>query len=433
MQKLNVFWFRRDLRLFDNVGLFYALKDTLPVLPIFIFDKNILESLEDKYDARVSFIHDQVSKLNDILAESNSSLKVFHSDPEEAFQQLLKIYSIQAVYTNRDYEPYALERDEAIASLLTKKNIQFLTFKDQVIFERGEILNGQNEPYKVFTPYKNQWLQRLSKVQLHDHFSEEHFSNFFQMSQSEVPSLAAMGFKKSSIVVPDPDFNEKIIAHYAEKRDYPSVNGTSKLGVHFRFGTISIRHAVRFAKDKSGVWLSELIWREFYAMILAHFPHVAHRSFRPQYDRVQWINNEEHFYKWCNGMTGYPIVDAGMRELNATGYMHNRVRMVVASFLTKHLLIDWRWGETYFAQKLLDYDLASNNGGWQWAAGTGTDAQPYFRVFNPESQQKKFDPNLKYIKYWVPEYGTSDYPNPIVEHKMARARAIETYKLAVNP
>ncbi len=431
MQKLNIFWFRRDLRLSDNAGLFYALNDGLPVLPIFIFDKNILGKLEDRTDARVSFIHDQITNLHDSLQQRNAGLKVLFTTPQLAFEELLTEYDIEAVYTNRDYEPYALERDSKISALLKKKAVQFFTFKDQVIFERGEILNGQGEPYKVFTPYKNQWLKKYSGLALKPYPSEGMLHKLVPKEDFEVPSLREMGFSESSLDMPSATMNEEIIRSYSEKRDYPSIKGTSKLGVHFRFGTISIRQAVAVASEKSEVWLSELIWREFYMMILAHFPHVVNHSFKPQYDRIPWLNDEGQFEKWCDGQTGYPIVDAGIRELNSTGYMHNRVRMIVASFLTKHLLIDWRWGEAYFAQKLLDFELASNNGGWQWAAGTGTDAQPYFRVFNPESQQKKFDPNFEYIKKWVPEYGSSQYPDPIVDHKMARVRAIEIYKSAL--
>ncbi|MEP4535427.1 MAG: deoxyribodipyrimidine photo-lyase [Cyclobacteriaceae bacterium] len=431
MPKVNVFWFRRDLRLEDNIGLFYALKDSVPVLPIFIFDKNILDDLDDRSDARVTFIHDQISKLCQELKSYGGSIKVYYDTPENAFDKLIKDYEVQGVYTNRDYEPYAEQRDARVARLLKKHNIDFYTFKDQVIFERGEILNDQDQPYKVFTPYKKRWLSRLTKNTVKPYGSHGLLENVFSLSY-DPPSLSDMGFRKSSIDVPPKLLKISLVEKYGERRDFPAIDGTSRLGVHLRFGTLSIRAAVRFAQEHSEVWLNELIWREFYSMILAHFPHVVDRAFKPKYDNIPWTNDENQFQKWCDGMTGYPIVDAGMRELNATGYMHNRVRMVTASFLTKHLLIDWRWGEAYFASKLLDYDLASNNGGWQWAAGTGTDAQPYFRIFNPYSQQEKFDPDMVYIKKWVPEFESSEYSSPIVDHKVARLRAINTYKEAVS-
>lgn len=431
MKKLNIFWFRRDLRLQDNAGLYYSLQDDFPVLPIFIFDKNILDQLEDKSDARVTFIHDSITHLHMLLGEKKSGLSTFYNTPEDVFSSLAEEYDIQSVYTNRDYEPYATRRDGEIELLLKSKGIQFFTFKDQVIFERGEILNGKAEPYKVFTPYKNQWLKKYSESKPQGYQSEAYLHNLAEMTPLELISLQTMGFNRSKIPLPKADVNHKIIENYGNNRDYPSIDGTSRLGVHFRFGTLSIRHAVKIAYKHSDVWLSELIWREFYMMILAHFPHVVDKAFKSQYDRIPWLNDERHFQRWCDGKTGYPMVDAGMRELNATGYMHNRVRMVVASFLTKHLLIDWRWGEAYFAQKLLDFELASNNGGWQWAAGTGTDAQPYFRVFNPESQLKKFDQELAYVKKWVSEYGSTSYAEPIVEHKFARQRAIQTYKAAL--
>ncbi|WP_258103364.1 deoxyribodipyrimidine photo-lyase [Marinoscillum sp. MHG1-6] len=432
MQKINVFWFRRDLRLYDNAGLFYALSDQYPVLPVFIFDRNILDELQDEHDSRVTFIHDQVTRLNEELKQFGSGLKVLYDTPEHAYQQLLDQHDINAVFTNRDYEPYAKERDKRVEDVLTKKNISFFTFKDHVIFEQGEILNDQNEPYKVFTPYKRRWLSKYYAQKGHSYHSENQVKQYWQTDPLEVPPLSSIGFKRSNIAVPPCELNKNIVKSYAKDRDFPYKDGTSRLGVHLRFGTLSIRKAVDFANRYSEVWLSELIWREFYSMIMAHFPHVVHAAFKSQYDRIEWMNDSEHFQRWCDGTTGYPIVDAGMRELNATGYMHNRVRMITASFLTKHLLIDWRWGEAYFASKLLDFDLASNNGGWQWAAGTGTDAQPYFRVFNPYSQQEKFDPKMEYIKQWVPELGTASYPEPIVEHKYARERAIKTFKESIS-
>ena len=432
MEKINIFWHRRDLRYTDNVGLYYALDSDEPVLPIFIFDTNILDELEDKSDARVAFIHEQLLELDKSYRNCESGLKVFYGEPLEIYKQIVDEYQVNAVYTNRDYEPYAKERDKKVEEYLKTKNIKFYSFKDQVIFEEGEILTDQGQPYKVYTPYKNKWLEKFHKMKLDHYNSENKLQALWKTTVEPVMTLSDIGFEPASIEIPSESVPDKILEQYAEKRDFPAVNGTSRLGIHLRFGTISVREQVQRGDQKSEVWLSELIWREFYMMILAHYPEVVDRAFKSQYDAIPWSNNEDHFQKWCEGKTGYPIVDAGMRELNATGYMHNRVRMVVASFLTKHLLIDWRWGERYFAQKLLDFELASNNGGWQWAAGTGTDAQPYFRVFNPTSQQDKFDKDLKYIKKWVPEYGTSKYPQPIVPHKEARQRAIDTYKEALS-
>ncbi|MEQ9101640.1 MAG: deoxyribodipyrimidine photo-lyase [Imperialibacter sp.] len=429
---VNIFWFRRDLRLTDNTGLFYALKDELPVLPIFIFDPQILSKLEEKTDARVSFIHSTLLQLKKQLEDHGSSLRILCASPEAAFSQLTTEYDIKAVYTNRDYEPYANERDTTVRSLLTEKGIGFYSFKDHVIFEKEEILTDTGGVYKVFTPYKNKWLAKWQNLQLEAFSITPSSANFHKTKPYPVPTLQEMGFSKSSIVIPPSTFDESVIAAYDKKRDFPAIEGTSRLGIHLRHGTISIRAAVKKAANLNQTWLNELIWREFYQMILSNFPHVVHNAFKPQYDLIPWRNDEEQFQQWCEGMTGYPIVDAGMRELNTTGYMHNRVRMVVASFLTKHLLIDWRWGEAWFARKLLDFELASNNGGWQWAAGTGTDAQPYFRVFNPESQTDKFDKDKAYIRQWVPEYDSKNYIKPIVEHKFARQRAIETYKAALK-
>ncbi|WP_339755563.1 deoxyribodipyrimidine photo-lyase [Algoriphagus aquimarinus] len=431
MKKVSIFWFRRDLRLEDNHGLYQALKEYENVLPVFIFDKNILDELDNKADARVEFIHDQIRHIHQELEKKGASILVKHGDPEDIFNELLREYSIDAVYTNRDYEPYATSRDEKVAKLLNQQDIQLHRYKDQMIFEPGEILNGSGEFYKVFTPFSKVWLSKFNASKPEE-FKPMHWKNLMQTSALEVPSLEEIGFEKSEISIPSKTADEEIISHYSQTRDFPAKNGTSRLGIHLRFGTISIRKLALKASKLNATFLNELIWREFYMMILAYNPQVVDQAFKPAYDRIPWRNNEEEFAAWCEGKTGYPIVDAGMRELNATGYMHNRVRMVVASFLTKHLLIDWRWGETYFAEKLLDYELASNNGGWQWAAGTGTDAQPYFRVFNPTSQQEKFDKNWKYIKKWNPEINSDKYPKPIVDHKFARQRAIDTYKSALN-
>ena len=432
MQQINIFWFRRDLRLHDNTGLYYALKSDKPVLPIFIFDTQILDQLESKADARVNFIHDQIKQLKAQLEEHGSSIKIFNTNPLEAFKSLTETYDISEVYTNRDYEPQAIARDQEVEVLLKNNGIGFYTFKDQVIFEKEEITTATGSPYKVFTPYSRSWREKYKAGDYSPLPDLTNHKNWHKSKPLGLPSLGGLGFEESTINIPNSSINKDQLKQYDEKRDYPAINGTSRLGIHLRFGTVGIREVVQKAKNINDTWLNELIWREFYMQVLANFPHVVNQAFKKEYDAIPWLNNEADFQKWCDGKTGYPIVDAGMRELNNTGYMHNRVRMVVASFLTKHLLIDWRWGEAYFAQKLLDFELASNNGGWQWAAGTGTDAQPYFRVFNPQSQTEKFDPELKYIKKWVKEYGSKDYPSPMVEHKFARQRAIDTYKKALG-
>ncbi len=448
MAKINIFWHRRDLRIIDNAGLYHALKSDLPVLPIFIFDKNILEKLENKADARVSFLHDTLTELNKALQAFGSSILVKYGEPETVWQELLKEYEVNAVFTNRDYEGYAIARDTAIKNLVENKNASFHTFKDHVIFEKAEVLKGDGTPYTVFTPYSKKWKAKLLtrtetlknqkgetaavSYYFKSYPTEKYTSNFYQLPLAELPTLAKMGFEKSKIEIPLKTVKRGIIRTYDETRNFPAIEGTSKLGIHFRFGTISIRQKARSAQQLNETFLNELIWRDFYAMILSHFPHVANGAFRKKYENIPWRNNEQEFKCWCEGKTGYPMVDAGMRELNHTGYMHNRVRMVASSFLTKHLLIDWRWGEAYFAEKLLDFDLASNNGGWQWAAGCGTDAAPYFRIFNPTTQMKKFDKELKYIKKWIPEYETAEYPVPIVEHKLARERCLSVFKTALN-
>ncbi|MEZ4934261.1 MAG: deoxyribodipyrimidine photo-lyase [Saprospiraceae bacterium] len=444
MSKINIFWFRRDLRLHDNAGLYHALKSGQPVLPLFIFDKNILDKLSDKKDARVHFIFNEIKRLSEELIELGSALIVKYGFPQEIWESLLKEYSIENVFTNHDYEPYAFERDQEIKKIVEAENIGFHTFKDHVIFENKEVVKDDRTPYTVFTPYSRKWKDRLNSKIVQDkdgnnisfylkaYPTENYFDNFLKIKQKEIPSLNNMGFEKTDLGIPDKTVTQGLIKNYGKTRDYPAIKGTSRLGIHFRFGTISIREKARKALGLSEVFLNELIWRDFYAMILSNFPHVATGPFRPQYKNIEWRNNEKEFKAWCEGKTGYPLVDAGMRELNNTGYMHNRVRMVVASFLTKHLLINWQWGEAYFAEKLLDFDLASNSGGWQWAAGCGTDAAPYFRIFNPTSQLEKFDKELKYVKKWIPEYGTNNYPKPIVEHKMARERCLEVYKTALK-
>lgn len=431
-RKVNVFWFRRDLRLADNTGLYYALKSENPVLFVFIFDINILQKLSACDDSRVTFIYKEVQKLKLEIEKHGGSIETFYSEPLHAFKKLTKEFEVNAVYANKDYEPYAIQRDFEIELYLNSKKIEFHLFKDHVIFGENEIVKDNGAPYTVFTPYSKKWKQKLAKTEIPNFPSEKNLWNVFKTVPYSFPKLLDLGFEKSEITVASPEFSENIIAEYASKRDFPAVGGTSRLGVHLRFGTVSIRTLTRCAIRLSEVFLNELIWRNFFIDILWHFPDVANKAFKPKYDRIEWRNNEEEFEKWSKGKTGYPMVDAGMRELNETGFMHNRVRMVVASFLTRHLLIDWRWGEMYFAEKLLDYELASNNGNWQWAAGSGCDAAPYFRIFNPESQRKKFDPKAEYILKWVPEYGTSQYPQPVAEHRFARERALRVYKEALK-
>jgi len=429
---INIFWLRRDLRLDDNAGLYHALKSGKPVLPLFIFDREILDQLEDKNDARVTFIYQTIEAISQELKKHGSSLLVMYDKAEYAWDKVLHTYKVAAVYTNHDYEPYAKKRDVAIAEKLKQHNIEFKTYKDQVIFEGDEVKKADGTPYTVYTPYQRKWYETLTSFYLRSYPTKKYFNNFFKVDALPVPSLTSMGFEKSNLSIPDEEYKD-IIKEYPEKRNFPAEKGTSHIGLHLRFGTLSIRELARTAYGfKEKTWLNELIWREFYMMILDHFPKTMDHAFRPEYDRIQWVNNEQQFSAWCNGQTGYPLVDAGMRELNATGYMHNRVRMVVASFLSKDLLIDWRWGERYFARKLLDYEMASNVGGWQWCAGSGTDAAPYFRIFNPEAQLKKFDPKLIYIKKWVPEYADfSIYPEPIIDHAFARDRCLKAFKAAL--
>jgi deoxyribodipyrimidine photo-lyase len=431
---VNIIWFRRDLRLNDNHALYVALKSGLPVVPLFIFDKTILGKLEDKQDHRVAFIHETISSIQHQLIELGSTFDIRYGNPVSIFKELLKDYEIEQVFTNHDYEPYAIERDDAISSLLTSNGVKFNTYKDHVIFEKQEIVKDDGKPYTVFTPYSKKWKAKLSDADCVSFPSEKLFSRFLQQAPLPIPSLTSMGFENTNFVFPSKDLDESIVRHYSDQRDFPANNnGTSKMGLHLRFGTVSIRSLTRRARVLNETYLNELIWRDFYHAILWHYPSVGKgASFKPEYDQIEWRNNETEFNAWCNGNTGYPIVDAGMRELNATGFMHNRVRMIVASFLTKHLLIDWRWGEAYFAQKLLDFDLAANNGGWQWASGSGCDAAPYFRVFNPYLQTEKFDPKLAYIKKWVPEFQELTYPKPIVYHEFARKRVLEVYAKALK-
>lgn len=425
-KQIAVHWFRRDLRLKDNIGLHSALNSAYPVLPIFIFDTHITDELQDD-DARITFIHQQLNKLNNELARQfRSGLVVLQGQPIEQWQKLIKEYNIAEVHFNRDYEPYANERDNAITSLLNSHGIEVVTHKDHVVFEADEILKKDDSPYTVYSPYKKQWLSIFNQINRETKSSLT--PNFLPLN-SRLPDLQLLGFKSSSINVAL--WNYAHIEHYEQFRDIPHLDHTSHLGPHLRFGTVSIRDVIKQTKH-SEVFLSELIWREFFLQIMVHFPKVLTHNFKRKYDAITWRNNTEEFELWCKGQTGYPMVDAGMRQLNQTGFMHNRVRMICASFLCKHLLIDWRWGESYFAQHLLDYELASNNGNWQWAAGTGCDAAPYFRVFNPIEQQRKFDPDLRYIRRWIEDFDTLSYPTPMVEHKTARIRAIEHYKRALS-
>ncbi|WP_350286079.1 deoxyribodipyrimidine photo-lyase [uncultured Croceitalea sp.] len=432
-KKVSLFWFRRDLRLHDNVGLYHALKGSSRVLPIFIFDKEILDKLP-KDDARVNFLHNTLQQLNTELKQKNKSgIGIYNGTPKTVFKTLLKNYTVDKVYTNHDYEPYARKRDAQIDELLKKNGTQFKTFKDQVIFEKEEVVKGDGKPYVVYTPFKNKWKEKFNpSTDLVEY--ELNFDSFICDLQLPDLSLADIGFEPARIKVPDYVVTKDLIQNYEATRNFPAKeNGTSRLGPHLRFGTVSIRKMVKKAiQEENEVFWSELIWREFFMQILWHFPYTYKEAFKPKYDRIEWRNNEAEFEKWKNGQTGYALVDAGMRELNQTGYMHNRVRMLVASFLCKHLLIDWRWGETYFAEKLLDYDMSANVGNWQWASGSGVDAAPYFRIFNPMTQVDKFDKQKEYINKWVPELQELTYPTKMVDHKMARERCLKIYKEAIG-
>ncbi|RMA64585.1 cryptochrome/photolyase family protein [Ulvibacter antarcticus] len=431
--KVNIFWFRRDLRLEDNRGFYKALHGKHPVLPIFIFDSEILDELP-KNDPRVSFISERLQKMQQSLKDHDSGIAVYQGTPEAVFKQITSEYTIANVITNHDYESYSLVRDSEVQTLLESKGIGFYTYKDQVIFEKDEVVKSDGTPYVVYTPYMKTWKSQFkTAVDLKNYDCKSHFDNLLKGTSLPFLTLEDIGFEKSDIRVPDFDISPATIKNYQATRNFPSVEGTSHLGPHLRFGTISIREAVRKAiSEKNEIFWQELIWREFFMQILWHFPKTVNNAFRKKYDLIEWRNNEKEFEKWKSGKTGYPLVDAGMRELNKSGYMHNRVRMLVASFLCKHLLIDWRWGEAYFAEKLLDYEQASNVGNWQWAAGSGVDAAPYFRIFNPTTQIEKFDKDHIYIKKWIPEYGTDQYPEQLVDHKMARERCLKVYKEAVS-
>ncbi len=432
MSEKVIFWFRRDLRLADNSGLFEALNSGYPVIPLFIFDSNILTKLEDTEDRRVDFIYQALQHLNSELQQHGSQLCMLHGNPSDIVNTLITEHNIKAVYANRDYEPYAQERDGIVQSILQQKNIRLNLYKDQVIHEPEDIIKSDLSPYSVFTPYSKSWKKALTDQHLSSYPSEEISNYASTVPSSNVSDLSDMNFAATDQKFTTPEIEESVIKNYHATRDIPALNGTTRLSVHLRFGTISIRRLVRIALETNETWLNELIWREFYKSVIFYSPRVVYQSFKPIYDFINWRNKEEEFLRWCNGTTGYPIVDAGMRELLATGFMHNRVRMITASFLTKHLLIDWRWGEAWFARHLLDFDLSANNGNWQWASGSGCDAAPYFRIFNPYEQTKKFDPQLSYIRKWVPELETDRYPTPIVEHSFARKRALEVYKQGLD-
>ena len=432
MNPTALFWFRRDLRLHDQHGLYKALKHHKSVLLIFIFDPEILDNLPED-DARVDFIYNQLKTLNKTLEKYNTAIQTYYGKPLDIFQKLIKDINIQAVYTNHDYEPYARQRDQSIDAFLKGHKIEFKTYKDQVIFEKNEVTKDDGLPYKVYTPYSKKWLSLFKEDYITPYPSETLIGHCTNVKTPIWVEYNTMGFVPSKVKITPYTLDNKLIDLYEEQRNTPSVAGTSRLGPHLRFGTVSVREIVLKARKRENItFLKELIWREFFMQILWHFPYTVSKSFKPQYDAIQWRNNQEEFEKWCAGKTGYPLVDAGMRELNETGFMHNRVRMLVGSFLCKHLLIDWRWGEAYFAQKLHDFELSSNISNWQWVAGCGVDAAPYFRIFNPTTQITKFDKHHKYIKKWVPEYQEFNYPSPIVDHKFARERCLETYKKALN-
>jgi len=429
---VNLFWMRRDLRLDDNTALFHALKTRENVLPMFIFDSIILDQLEERPDRRVSFIYKTVVEIKKELEKIGSTLYIAHGKPVDVFKKMVEEYHICSVYANRDYEPYAITRDEAVGKLFKNNKIEFVTYKDHVIFEKNELTKSDGTPYTVFTPYQKRFMEKLNQEMLRPLRTSQYSHHFYRAKPLPMPLLSTLGFEPVEIDFPSKSLSQVLLEKYAIDRDFPAKEGTSKLSVHLRFGTVSIRRVTALALLSSQVFVNELIWRNFYSQILWFFPHVVTKSFKPAFDDIIWQNNIEQFKAWCEGRTGYPFVDAGMRELNATGFMHNRVRMITSSFLCKHLLIDWRWGEAYFASKLNDYDLASNNGGWQWAAGSGCDAVPYFRIFNPELQASKFDSNNEYIRKWIPELDTDDYPDRIIDHEFARDRAIKHYKAGLG-
>ncbi len=477
--RLSLVWIRRDLRLHDHHALAEALRQSERVQIVFVFDRDILERLEDKADLRVEFIWESLREIKDTLKAQGGELLIAHASALTAVPTMAECLGAQAVFTNEDYEPSAKRRDRLVEAELQSKGIDFHRFKDQVIFEKSEVLTALGQPFSVFTPYKNAWLKKLSSTAYQDH--QVDFDNQLHepspklIEQFSLPSLELLGFQRSALATLKiktgssgghtllDDFNARI-GRYAETRNFPAIKGPSYLSVHLRFGTVSIRQALRLAlriRDTepgesagASTWLSELIWRDFYFQILHHHPRVVQQAFKPAYESIQWSKDETLINAFCNARTGYPLVDAAMVQLNETGYMHNRLRMVVASFLTKDLGLDWRWGEAYFARKLIDFDLAANNGGWQWAASTGCDAQPYFRIFNPITQSEKFDGEGKFIRRYLPQLkGLSaksihapwlaapiellsagitlgkHYPWPIVDHASARESTLARYSV----
>lgn len=425
--KTTIHWFRRDLRIKDNTALFHALSQNNNVQCIFIFDENIINELP-KNDHRISFIYDTLVNINYELNKYGTSIEIFKGDPIDVFKKIILDNEINSIYFNKDYEPYTINRDNSIEKLLSKQNIKVKSYKDHVIFEEKEITKDDNKPYTIYTPYSKKWLKKIHETKITEYNIIPFLNNFKKNKNLNIKSREELDFIKSDTLVYDFNSTDEIILSYEKTRNYPFIEGTSKVGPYLRFGLISIRTLVLKSINKDITYLKELIWRDFFSQILFNFPNVIISSFKNKYDNIKWENNEYFLKKWKNGETGYPIVDAGMRELNNTGFMHNRVRMITASFLCKHLLIDWRFGEAYFAEKLFDYELSSNNGNWQWAAGCGCDAAPYFRVFNPYTQQEKFDKGFNYIKKWVPEYNSNKYAKPLVNHKEARIKAIEHYK-----
>jgi len=433
VEKFNIFWFRRDLRIHDNRGLYEALNGSNRVIPIFIYDTEITDKLK-KEDPRLTFIENALGGINNAMKRNRCTTGIYRGTPKAIFKKLIREFPIENVIANHDYEPYALQRDKEIKNLLKEKGIHFTTFKDQVVFEKNEVIKDDGKPYVVYTPYSRKWIAKFEAEGIDHYPSEDHLDQFYNERPLPRISLQEMGFKKSELVPKEFRFDADLIDQYEETRNFPATDNTSRLGVHLRFGTQSVRQLIaKSAERENPTFLKELIWREFFMQILWHFPHVKDQCFKKQYDRIRYRNDIEEFEKWCKGETGYPLVDAGMRQMNATGFMHNRVRMLVASFLCKHLLIDWRWGEAYFAEKLFDYEMSSNVGNWQWAAGCGVDAAPYFRIFNPHEQIKKFDKKLVYTNQWIEDLEEPSYPDPIVEHKMARERCLKEYKAALNP
>ena len=433
MVEASIFWFRRDLRIDDNPGLYEALANSKNVIPIFIFDTNIIDNLPSD-DNRIKFIWHSLSLLNERLKELGSTLNIFKGNPLEVFKKIILKYRLISVYVNRDYEKYSIKRDKEINTFLNENKIAFNASKDHVFFEPNEILKSDGTPYTVFTPYSKKWFEKFYSEKLPQYQIKNLVDNFFKTDYKPIISLSEIGFSNDEIKFEKFNLGDELIKNYTSKRDFPYLNSTSKIGPYLRFGLISVREVGKKTIEKKfdQSFLRQLIWRDFYIQIFFHFPDSENENFKPAYDKIIWLNEEEKFEKWCAGETGYPIVDAGMKELNATGFMHNRVRMIAASFLCKHLLIHWKKGESYFAKKLLDYEMASNVGNWQWVAGTGVDAAPYFRLFNPEIQMKKFDPQKVYIKKWLPKYDPENYLEPIIDHNYARERCLNAYKIALN-